>query len=233
MLARMLTKTMDLKAPMVVDFQQREGLLSALKAMVGRFEEGAPPPVGACELLTDLAHGLAEASLAEAGLSPRTLQMACACVAAGIDGCQDPEAAVRGRKVESALRHLCELFEGCPHDPEPGPLPSAATQAEPQVPRWLRTALLLVVFAVPGVAVFVDQLPGSEVVRLLLVLVLPGEWSIVHGLTLGPAQRILDPRIAEQGFVRRWVAHHVPPRVASTGWVVGGLVLLALAGSRL
>jgi hypothetical protein len=78
--------------------------------MLRRFEPGAPPPVGARELLRELHDALAEVHPDMRGLSPDERDAARAIAAQGIEGLEDDRPEVRGREAEKALRGLRDIF---------------------------------------------------------------------------------------------------------------------------
>lgn len=83
-----------------------------LEDMLRRFEPGAPPPVGARDLLQELHHALAEGHPNEGGLSPRRWGAARAIAATGLASLEDDQPEAQGRDVEKALRALWDIFKG-------------------------------------------------------------------------------------------------------------------------
>ncbi len=82
--------------------------------MLRRFEPGAPPPVGARELLRELHDALAEGRPREGGLSPDQWGAALAIAASGLESLEDNRPEAQGREVEKALLGLCDIFKGEP-----------------------------------------------------------------------------------------------------------------------
>jgi hypothetical protein len=85
-----------------------------LEDMLRRFEPGAPPPVGARELLRELHDALAEGGPDATGLPPDRWGAARTVAAAGLESLEDGRAEAQGREVEKALRRLCDIFR---HEP--------------------------------------------------------------------------------------------------------------------
>lgn len=92
----------------------RRVVVGRLEDMLRRFELGAPPPVGARELLRELHDALAEGRPGEGDLTPDRLQAARAIAAAGLESLEDDRPEAQDRDVEQALRGLRDIFK---HDP--------------------------------------------------------------------------------------------------------------------
>lgn len=133
----------------MVDLRQRDELVREIDGALRRFEEGAPPPIAARDLLTKLAASLAESSPDEAGLSPPQLRFAQEAAAHGVDGLENEDSATQGREAERALRALARIFsEQTPtaaRREEPRRPSAAGETTRGRVPRWLLIALSVVV----------------------------------------------------------------------------------------
>ena len=89
-------------------------VVGRLEDMLRRFEPGAPPPVGARELLRELHDALAEGHPGEVGLAPDQCEAARAIAATGLASLEDDRPEAQGREVEKAVRGLGDIFE---HEP--------------------------------------------------------------------------------------------------------------------
>ncbi len=204
--------------------------------MLQRFEPGAPPPVGARELARGLHDVLAERRPGEGDLSPDQWEAARDIAAAGLESLEHDRPETQGRAVEQALRGLLEIFkrdgvQGCPGN-QPARELQPTRPAKPQLSRGSRTAILIVLVATLSLAIFLDRLPAGGVFALLLLLIM-GLASIIHGLTLEPEERSERPRIPDEGRVGQGIAHHRPWRPAKGWCVMWGIVFLAIVGSAL
>jgi hypothetical protein len=204
-----------------------------LEAMLRRFEPGAPPPVGARELLRELHDALAERHPAEGDLTPDQWEAARAIAAQGIEGLRDDRFDVQGREAEKALRRLCEIFKGeaVRSDPgiEPRRAPAPTRPAESELPRGSRPAIVVALVVTLSLTIFLDRLPAGGIFALLLFLLI-GLNSIVHGLILEPQERSARPRISDEGRVGQWTPHHRPSRLAKALLMMWGIVSLAIVG---
>ena len=91
-------------------------VVGRLEDMLRRFEPGAPPPVGARELLRELHDALAEGRPGDGGLTPDQWKTARSVAARGLESLEEEPTETQGRAVEKALRALCDIFK---HEPRP------------------------------------------------------------------------------------------------------------------
>jgi hypothetical protein len=210
--------------------------VARLEDMLRRFERGAPPPVGARELLRELHNALAEGHPGEGGLTPDQWETARAIAATGLESLEHARPQQLGCETEKALRGVCEIFkrDGVRSDPgiQPARAPTPTRPAEPELSRAYRTAILVVLLATLSVAIFVDRLPAGRIFALLLFLS-AGLASIVHGLRLDPEQHPGKPRISDEGRVDQRTVHHRPSRLARDWWVTLGIGIVAIVGYAL
>lgn len=218
----------------MVDLGQPDRLVRRLKETLLRFEEDAPPPVGAGELLRELYDALEEADPAKVGLSAGQWQAAHEIAAKGLEALEDDRPEVQGREAQKALRGLCAAFEGKALGENRSVQPDRASAApgglaQIGLPRGFWTAVLVVLVTSLSLAIFLDKLPIGGIIGLLFA-VLTGAGLIAYGLTLGPQDHADKPRVFQEGYVGLWIAHHLPLRLARGWWVVWGFVFLTIAG---
>lgn len=215
----------------MVDLKHSDQLVLLIKETLRRFEMGAPPPVGARELLQELSDGLAAGGPSEGGLSLAHWRAAREIATEGVAGLKDDRPEVQGRQAEKALRGLCKIFEGqtpgaADHERAAG---VASGHPESRLPRGSRAAVLVVLVAGLSIAIFRDKLRIGDILLLGFVLLL-GASLIANGLALGPRMHARKPRILEEGYLGRSVAHYVPVRVGGGWWVIWGLVFWGFVG---
>ncbi len=216
----------------MVDLEQPDQLVLLIKETLRRFETGAPPPVGARELLQKLSDGLTAGGSSEGGLSPLQWRAAREIAAEGVAGLKDDRREVQGRQAEKALRDLCNIFEAQARGDGPDhqrAADAAPGRTESRSPRGSRAAVLVVLVAGLSIAIFLDKLRVGGILVLVFVLLI-GTGLIVRGLTLGPREHARKPRIFQQGYLGLSIAHHLPLRIARGWWVIWGLVFWAFAG---
>ncbi len=132
----------------MVDLGQPDRLVHRLEETLRRFEPGAPPPVGARELLRELHDALAEGHPEAGGLSPYQWETARSIAATGLEGLEDERPEVQGREAEKALRRLSDIFKpdaagrGLGIHPAPAPTPALAQRPSPRRSRWPYVSLL-------------------------------------------------------------------------------------------
>jgi hypothetical protein len=134
---------------MVIDLQQHDELVRDIDRALRRFEKGAPPPLVARDLLSELAAALAESNPAEAGLSASHLRAAREAAARGVEGLGHVDPVVQARGAERALGALSRIFrDQARRVPRRGGLerpPATGEKTRDRVPRWLLITLSLVV----------------------------------------------------------------------------------------
>ena len=141
----------------MVDLHQHDELVGEIEGALRRFEKGAPPPLVARALLSELAASLAESNADEVGLSPRRLRAAREAAARGVEGLEAKGEAVQGREAKRALGTLCHIFreQATNGSRRQGLQRAQATDERPQarLPRWFRAALYVVLAACVAVLI--------------------------------------------------------------------------------
>jgi hypothetical protein len=97
---------------LVIDLRQTDRVVLTLEEALGRFEKGGPLPVGARDVLTELADALARSSPGDAGLSADYWAVARKAAARGRESLRDDRPDVQCKEAERALRELRAIFSG-------------------------------------------------------------------------------------------------------------------------
>jgi hypothetical protein len=93
-----------------VDLGQPDRCVDRIEDMLRRFEPGAPPPVGARELLREVHDALAEGH-PDGGLSRDQWEAARTIAVNALESLEDGSPEVQGREAEKALRGLRAIFK--------------------------------------------------------------------------------------------------------------------------
>lgn len=95
---------------LVIDVREHGSVIAAVDDVLRRFEAGAPPQVGAVDLLLDIATALDESGPAIAGLTSFQWELAHKVTADTLKDLDNKSPTVQARTIERALRHVRTAF---------------------------------------------------------------------------------------------------------------------------
>jgi hypothetical protein len=210
--SRIVTGGTEQTAPTADQRLVASRVVGRLEDMLRRFEPGAPPPVGARELLRELHDALAEGHPGEGDLSPDQWEAARAIAATGLESLEDDRPEAQGREAEKALRGLYDIFK---HEPRARSRGCGS---------WVIWAIL--VFSIVGYALSRLAPPSS---------VTPRQGVFVGNAPHGPSgfqvafsvsgSAIRNSDIGWQAQCRsgkEWDDHALTPYAPLSGWIADG-----------